>query len=186
MAGSCSDSQKTREEALWGDAFASSLSCINKSRMNHLFRNNPTGSKGQKHLPSLKMNFFFTFFLFGLLLKVPAMLQAKQRAAAAPAAEEDPGCLTLSRLPWIWAEGILQSPFLVDSGRQDPTFRCAVLKEPIKSSGNYVVFIKCELGTAPEHSISIEPADSKQLPFPQSFLLFFVFCFSSVCLFPSR
>lgn len=57
--------------------------------------------------------------------------------------------------------------FPVDFSRQDPD----VLKELIKSLGNDIVFIKCALGTAPERSISTEPVESKQFPFPQSFLL---------------
>lgn len=68
----------------------------------------------------------------------------------------------------------------------DHTFRRAVLKELSKSSGNYVVFINCELGTAPEHSISTEPVDSKQFPFPQSFLLYFLFVCLFICFYPAK
>lgn len=60
-ASSCSASQATRE-AVRGDAVASSLSCINKLRMNHLFLNYLKQSEGQKHSPCLRMKLFFTFF----------------------------------------------------------------------------------------------------------------------------
>lgn len=60
-ASSCSALQATRE-AVRGDAVASSLSCINKLRMNHLFLNYLKQSEGQKHSPCLRMKLFFTFF----------------------------------------------------------------------------------------------------------------------------
>lgn len=114
----------------------------------------------------------FHIFHFNLLLKLPAVLQAKQRAALVPVAEKGQvQDVFVCRPLWIWAEGILWSTLLLDSCRQDHTFRCVVLKELIKSLGNYFVFINEELGTTPEHSISIETVDSKQLPFLHSCLL---------------
>lgn len=61
-ASSCSALQATRE-AVRGDAVASSLSCINKLHMNHLFLNYLKQSEGQKYSPCLRTKLFFTFSL---------------------------------------------------------------------------------------------------------------------------
>lgn len=125
-------------------------------------------TKRARHLLALKIHYFSHF---STQLVTPSACHVKGKELHWE--RKDPGCLTVSQALQIEAEGILWSTFLVDSSRQDHTFRCAVLKELIKCLGNYIVFINCDLGTAPEQSISIEPVDSKQFPFPQSILLLF-------------
>lgn len=71
-----------------GVPFASSPSCINKLCMNHLFLEQlETQFEGQKHLLSLKMN-YFSHFAIRLVTQTTCYVNAKQRAMLVPVAEK--------------------------------------------------------------------------------------------------
>lgn len=63
----------------WGDA--SSPSCVNELRMNHLFLNNPKHNEGWKHLLFLKMNHFSHFSVL-LITQTAGCAKCKAKGCA--------------------------------------------------------------------------------------------------------